>query len=54
VPRQLHAFLKRAFKDKKYLKCGKSRFIKVVNEDGDMVMTEFHISSYVTFLSNIS
>jgi hypothetical protein len=33
-------FWKECTKENKYLKCGKSRFVKVVNEDGEKVMTE--------------
>jgi hypothetical protein len=40
MPRQLHAFLERACQREEVLNCGKSRFIDVVNEDGDKVMIE--------------
>jgi hypothetical protein len=33
-------FWKEHAKEKKCLNCGKTRFIEVVNEDGDKVMTE--------------
>jgi hypothetical protein len=33
-------FCKEHIKEKTCLKCGKSRFIEVVNEDSDRVMTE--------------
>jgi hypothetical protein len=33
-------FWKEHAKEKKCLKCGKSRFVKVVNEDGEKVTTE--------------
>jgi hypothetical protein len=35
------------------LKCGKLRFIEVVNEDGESVMTELVIRNFVTCLLHL-
>jgi hypothetical protein len=37
----------------KCLKCGKLRFIEVVNEDGESVMTELVIRNFVTCLLHL-
>jgi hypothetical protein len=40
LPRQLHIFWKEHVNEKKCLECGQSRFIEVVTQDSEKVMTE--------------